>query len=315
MNQRIAFWAVFVAAIGVTVIPGCRRARPHAGSPRSATVSSDSLAEAAAVVRGARTGVLGRAVEVKTYLPAKMYEAIDGEADLFLSYDCRGLVVGQYHAGKAIVSAEVFDQVEPVNAFGVFSQLRGEAAPVAVGAGGVQIAEEAVLFWTSRFFVRVSTGSAERPALAALVDLSRSIAARLKGPSSLPAWTEALPPAASRAQYVARNVLGHGFLTHAVIGEYRVGMATCRVVLARAADEAEARNWWRRLRDFCHGSTGSAGLAAFPSETFRGADQQGQRALATHRGRYLALAVGDCSEDRMRQLLNATLTRLKPVKS
>jgi len=312
VSQRIAFWALFLLVVGAAALPGCRRARSQAGPPRSAMASNDRLAEPVAVLRGAQTRALGRAIEVKTYLPAKMYEAINGEADLFLSYDCRGLVVGHYQAGT--VSAEVFDQVEPINAFGVFSQLRGEAAPVAVGAGGVQIAEEAVLFWTSRFFVRVSATSAERPPLAALVDLSRSIAARLKGPSSLPAWTEALPPAASRQQYVARNVLGHGFLTHAMLGEYRVGAATCRLVLARASDEVEARNWCRRVRDFYHGSAGTEGLAAFPSESFRGADQQGQRVWAARSGQYLALAVGDCSEDGMRQLLNAALTRLKPLR-
>jgi hypothetical protein len=242
-----------------------------------------------------------------------MYEAIDGEADLFLSYDCRGLAVGKYQGGKAMVSAEVFDQVEPVNAFGVFSQLRGEAPPVAVGAGGVQLVEEAVLFWRSRFFVRVSVTSAERPSLAALVDLSRSLAAGLEGPSSLPAWTKALPPGAKRQQYVARNALGHGFLTHAMIGEYRVPSATCRVALARAADEAEARDWWRRLRDFYHGATEGRTSAAFPSDTFRGSDQQGQTAWVARSGRYLGVATGDCSEDTMRQLLSAALSRLKQV--
>jgi hypothetical protein len=242
-----------------------------------------------------------------------MYEAIDGEADLFLSYDCRGLVVGKYRAGKVMVTAEVFDQVEPINAFGVFSQLRGDAPHVTVGAGGVQIAQEAVLFWKSRFFVRVSVTSAERPPLAALVDLSRSIAAELKGPSALPTWTTALPPAATRQQYVARNVLGHGFLTRAIIGEYRIGTASCRVVLARASGEAEARTWWRRLRDFYHGASGGASPTALPSDAFRGTDPQGQTVWAARSGRYVAVAVGNGDQEKMRQLLSATLSRLESL--
>ena len=310
VTQRMAFCGLLAVLIGSILVSGCRP-RPSARPPRPTTTSITTLDRNTAVLRRAQSRALGSAVEVKTYLPPKMYEAIDGEADLFLSYDCRGLVVGKYRAGKMMVSAEVFDQVEPINAFGVFSQLRGEAPRVTVGAGAVQIAQEAVLFWKSRFFVRVSITSAERPPLAALVDLSRSIAAEIEGPSALPTWTTALPPAATRQQYVARNVLGHGFLTRGMIGEYRIGTATCRVVLARASGEAEARDWSRRLRDFYHGAGGGASAGALPSDAFQGTDPQGQTLWAACSGRYVAIAAGDCSQDKMRQLLSATLSRLE----
>jgi len=308
----MAFCGFLAVLTGSIVVSGCRPG-PSARPPRPKTASTTTLDRNAAALRRAHTRALGAVVEVKTYLPPRMYEAIDGEADLFLSYDCRGLVVGKYRAGKVTVTAEVFDQVEPINAFGVFSQLRGEAPGVAVGAGAVQIAREAVLFWKSRFFVRVSVTSAERPPLAALIDLSRSIAAELEGPSALPKWTTALPPAATRQQYVARNVLGHGFLTRGMIGEYRIGAATCRVILARASGEPEARDWSRRLRDFYHGAGGGAIPGALRSDTFRGTDPQGQTVWAARSGRYVAVAAGDCSQDKMRQLLSATLSRLESL--
>jgi len=317
--RRFVFWAA-TAAIAAAMLAGCQRSRPRpeaaAPTPEEAARPPADLGSAVkALQQAASAAQLGEPLSVKTYLPDEMYEAINGEADLFLSYDCGGLAVARYQVGEATVDAEVFDQGEPLNAFGVYGSLRSEeAAPVGVGAESARVADDAVFFWQSRYFVRVAAGSAERPAGDVLVDLARRIAAGLGGSSALPAWTTALPASQEQgapARYVARDVLGHGFLAHAIIGDYRVGEAECRLVVARADDEAQARDWQQRLQDFYHGALRHPDVRALGADAFAGADAQGRAVRAVRSGRYVVLVAGECDAAGARGLLSATLERLQ----
>jgi hypothetical protein len=311
-------WLVLVV---LGMLAGCARSRPE-GAPSApareeAARKGQGMEEAMQALRAAgdASGV-GQPAWVKTYQPDGMYEAIDGEADLFLSYDCRGLAVARYQAGAATVDAEVFDQSDALDAFGVYSQLRrGGTGPEAIGAEGVKVADEGVFFWKSRYFVRVSATSSERPEGGVLVALARSIAAGLEGPSRLPAWTTALPGEGREGavEYVARNVLGQAFLSRGVIGEYRVGGEACRLVLVRADDEAEAQDWQQRLRSFYQGAAGDESVAGLGSEAFVGADRRKQAVRAVRSGRHLVLVIGDCGAPEARRLLDGTLKRLDNV--
>jgi hypothetical protein len=186
-------------------------------------------------------------------------------------------------------------------------------APVAVGTEGVKMPEQGIFFWKARYFARISVISTARPTDQALTRLAQAIAAGLRGASGLPAWTKALPPDGLKragVQYVARNVLGYGFLSHAMIGEYAANGVTCRLVLARADDEAKARDSWRQLQAAYHGAADRS-LAGLGSEGFAGADTQGQPVRAVRSGRYLVLAIGRYDAGRARQLLAGTLARLR----
>jgi hypothetical protein len=99
------FIGVLVVALVAVALQGCARAtRP--GSPaatKAATPAADLGAITAALRAAGPASGLGPSQSVQTYEPKSLYESIDGEADLFISYECRGLAVAHYTSGKAMV--------------------------------------------------------------------------------------------------------------------------------------------------------------------------------------------------------------------
>lgn len=302
-----------VASLCATTVTGCTRRPAPSPPPVETTSAPTGLQAAARVLQQAAPACAAERPAPRTYAPDTMYEAIDGEADLFRSYDGQGLVTARYPVGTATVEAEIFDQGAPINAFGVFSQLRGnDSPPVEVGAQGVIIANEAVFFWKSRYFVRVTATGAGRPPIAKVVDFARDLAGGLTGSSQLPAWTAVLPAQGRTAapQYVARNVLGHGFLANAMLADYGAGESRCTLALVRAGDEAAARKVWERLKKTYGGRAEEAALAGLGDERFLGLGREERPVRAVRAGRYLALVVGKCDAAEARRLLETTLDRL-----
>ena len=328
MSLRWLAAGAVIAALGV-MAAGCARGVPRAPAPKpraeSASLPAGLRDAVQALEQAGPAADAGKPLSLRTYLPSNMYEAIDGEADLFLSYGAKGLAVARYKVGTTTVDAEVFDQARPLDAFGVFSQLRGtQGPPVAVGAQGVSVAGQALHFWKSRYFVRISGTGSHPPPGAALMRLAQGIEKGLKGSSELPAWTRALPlhtagaqaPAAGggRPEYVARNVLGHGFLSNAMIADYGSGESECRLALVRAKDETEAASEWSRLRELYSGAPDRA-LEGLAADGFVGANPQQRPVYAVHGGRHVVIVVGRCGAAEARRLLASTLERLRQTRA
>jgi len=344
MSLRWLAAGAVIAALGV-MAAGCARGVPRAPAPKPRAESASlpaGLRDAVQALKQAGAAAdAGKPLSLRTYLPSNMYEAIDGEADLFLSYGAKGLAVARYKVGTTTVDAEVFDQARPLDAFGVFSQLRGtQGPPVAVGAQGVSVAGQALHFWKSRYFVRLSGTGPQPPPAAALMHLAQGIEKGLKGSSGLPAWTRALPlhtaggqalhtaggqalhtaggqaPAreGEAPQYVARNVLGHGFLSNAMIADYGSGESECRLALVRAKDETEAASEWSRLRELYSGAPDRA-LEGLAADGFVGANPQQRPVYAVHGGRHVVIVVGRCGAAEARRLLASTLERLRQTRA
>ncbi|HEX9933932.1 MAG TPA: DUF6599 family protein, partial [bacterium] len=61
------------------------------------------------------------------YMPDNLYEYIDGEAELYLSYGFKELAALVYYAGSpedTFVTVDVYDMDKPLDAFGLYSNLR-----------------------------------------------------------------------------------------------------------------------------------------------------------------------------------------------
>jgi len=301
-----------VVLAGLLVVTGHL---PAGGAGRPAP----GLPAAKSALRGALQAVgLAEVTPIRAYPAKAMYQVIDGEADLFLSYSGQGMVAARCRAGKGEVEAEVFDQVQPLNAFGVYSQAAGSGKPAAVGAGGALVAAESVLFWKSRYFARVSSIGTDRVPPERLMALARAIAARLAGPSQLPAWIKVLParPQAKPSRYVARNVLGHSFLTNAALREYPGAGGTCTLALVRAGGEAAARSLHQRLRETYHGRPAGPDWGKLARcQPFVGTDRGGQPVWAARQREYLVVIVGRCQAGTPAALAGETLARLERLKA
>ena len=250
--------------------------------------------------------------QVRGYLPRQMYEAIDGEADLFLAYGGRWLASADCKRGKAYLELELFDQGEPLGAYGVYGQLALGGRPVAAGREAVNLNDEAVYLWQSRYFLRVNAAGGDSVPAGELVRLAQAIARQLPGSSTLPAWTGALParPGAGRPQYAARNALGYSFLSRVMTRDYPAGKGRVTLAVAQGADAKQAAATLGRLRTAYHGRPAPAAWGKLGREAFAGSAPGSRPARGLRSGRYLVILVGSAPEAQALGLASETVRRL-----
>ena len=66
--------------------------------------------------------------EPQNYIPGNLYEYINGAAEIYLAYDFKELIVGQYETEKtddeASLGVEIYDMGSEKNSFGIYSAER-----------------------------------------------------------------------------------------------------------------------------------------------------------------------------------------------
>lgn len=190
-----------------------------AALPAVAAVSSDGLPPADSVGGWRMRG------PVRTYSPQNLYEYIDGNADLFLSYGFSDLAAGDYEPiqGMGWVAVDVYNMSTPLQAFGIFgAEKPPEAQPAALGAQGYAC-DGLVAFWKGRYYVKVALVEGEDREAAGL--LAGAAAERISADPTMPVELRRLPtegrvPGSER--YVRRGALGHDFLVEVVSAEYGI---------------------------------------------------------------------------------------------
>jgi len=70
-----------------------------------------------------------RAGETETYDRKSVWQAINGAAELFVAYGFVSLRTQGYRAGKVQVTVQLYEQITPLGAFGVFQREGGAKAP------------------------------------------------------------------------------------------------------------------------------------------------------------------------------------------
>jgi hypothetical protein len=123
-----------------------------------------------------------------------LYLYIDGGAEIYREYGFDSVLVQDYRnqEGKTL-SLEIFRMADPESAFGMYTFKRtAKGESVDLGAGG-RLEGYYLNFWKGRCVVTL-TGLADDPTVRqALVQLGRSVAEKIPGPSTIPALTRVLP--------------------------------------------------------------------------------------------------------------------------
>ncbi len=126
------------------------------------------------------------------YYPETLYDYIDGGAELFISYGFNRVISRTYKmSGQPDIQVEIFDMVEPKNAFGVFSQGR-EQLDDTYGQGSLTY-EGAILFWKGRYYVSVVCDFQTSIAKQGMEALAQKIDKKIKEKGELPEIISWLP--------------------------------------------------------------------------------------------------------------------------
>lgn len=162
------------------------------------------------------------------YVPATLFEVLDGGAERYLGYGFRRLLrVRCQRGGEAAttVTLDLFDMGGDLGAFGVYSGLRpAEAGFATWGAEGYR-SGTVTAAWKGRLLVHGEADTPHEGSLALLERLVSAACERAPGSTSAPRILTALPReglVARSERYVASDLLGHEFLPGGVQASYLV---------------------------------------------------------------------------------------------
>lgn len=214
----------------------------------------------------------------KHYTPQNLYEIIDGEAELYLSYGFRELASLVYYRGTpedTFFVVELFDMGSTLNAFGVYSGFRHpEYRFEDIGTEGF-VTDYGIKFYKGDYLVDIKAGGYSESCRKAVWGAAREVARRIKDVKHAPELTGMLPAqgqAPHTLRYIQNEMLNQGFLPGGIEARYLVegGEATGFVVVFDSS--SAARKGFEELKEFCAVSGGlmnvkAPGEASFSART------------------------------------------------
>ncbi len=206
---------------------------------------SDSLAAFLPEVTGWRL-----AEPPETYTPDNLFDYIDGNAELYLSYGFRRLVSAMYvpeqgSEDEAIV-VDVYDQGTPLGAFGLYSSMcRPGLTYGEVGCEAI-VSPLQVRFWQDRYEVEINGADESQAEL--LEKFARSVSAKLPRCGEIPElkWLPEDGQVPHTLKYVADGFLGQDFLPGGFEAKYRVHGTVVTAFVTQCSTEDSARSCLHR---------------------------------------------------------------------
>lgn len=191
----------------------------------------------------------------RSYLPENLYEYIDGAAEIYLSYDFKELLVGQYkkEEGSASLTIEIYDMGNEKNSFGIYSAERFPGSNfIAIGNQGYW-EEESLNFIVGKYYLKLLCYDCGEDSENSLKLFSAEIARKVKDQGSLPPLLSLFPREGliqNSERFILRNFLGMSFLHDGYLADYRLQDAEFECFLAEGKTKEEAEGMLRQYLDF-----------------------------------------------------------------
>jgi hypothetical protein len=255
----------------------------------------------------------------KTYLGDKLYEMINGGADIYYEYGFTQVMRTEYvnSRGKSI-KLEIFEMESPAAAYGIYT------FKIGVGGKAQAIGQEALLedyylnFWKANLLVTVIGQDSEVETVQGVIALSKAVDARIAKTGKRPELPDLLlrePLAFSRPKYV-RGSLGvmnsYIFDTEDIFGvrEGLIGaVGDCQAFVFRYADESQ------RAGAFEHAATRLQISPRFKNLAMQGnqcamVGRENELLVIHQTGRYIAIVIGQ-TQDKVTSTSDRLVEKLK----
>ena len=163
--------------------------------------------------------------EVKLFDRDKLFDHINGEAELYFPYGFDGLATANYinkENKELSVVADVYRMASVLDAFGIYSNYRkSNSSWVTIGAEGFVSASQ-LMFYQDRYFIRLQVAGATVLSGDIFLALARDISGNLPAGSDEPKELDimkipALVPKSER--YLAKSLLGYAFFRRGIIAD------------------------------------------------------------------------------------------------
>jgi hypothetical protein len=179
------------------------------------------------------------------YGPDKLWDFINGAADMYLAYGFVDLHIAEYKKGKNVIKLEVYRHSNNTMAFGIYSSERSPSFRfINLGAQGYETGG-AINFFKGEYYVKIRTFSKSEKTLQAAKSLAQSVSGMLKGESKMPAALAQFPETGKKQNeetFINESVLGHKFLNKAYKANYEIGPDIFSVFILENKTPEEATN-------------------------------------------------------------------------
>ena len=247
---RLCGMALFVSVL----IPGCT-------TPRStATQTTLDLVGVFPVANAIPGWIISQKVE--TYDHDNLFNLVDGQADSFFAYGFEQVAVQRYqNEAGTLLNAEIWELATPADAYGLFSAGR-TGVLAAIGSEGDSDPGRRLAFWQDRYFA--SLNAAQPVPDETLQAFAQAIAASLPKGGERPALVDRLPQAGlvERSSIFfheemsvqmevwlgGENLLGLSQETNGVVGRYKLGDTTARLMLIEYPNSDQAAKGLKALQ-------------------------------------------------------------------
>ena len=127
----------------------------------------------------------------KLYTPETLYDYIDGGAELYLSYGMKDVASRIITLDNNEIRIEIFDMIEPRNAFGVFTHTRTHDEKQ-YGQGS-QYFTGALIFWKDKYYISITANDENEAIVSTITTLAKSIESKITTLGEIPEILDLLP--------------------------------------------------------------------------------------------------------------------------
>lgn len=186
--------------------------------------------------------------EPQNFIPANLYEYINGAAEIYIAYDFKELIVGQYEKDKeaeeASLSIEIYDMGNEKNSFGIYSAERfSESQFIPVGNQGY-LEEGTLNFVIGRYYIKLLCFDCGENSDAILKSFSNKIVNRVKDKGQFPHVLSHFPQEGliqNTEKYILRNFMGYSFLHDGYVASYMLRDQEFDCFIIEGKDEEDAQ--------------------------------------------------------------------------
>ena len=225
------------------------------------------------------------------YVPSSLYDYINGQAELYLSYGFQRLVTGTFMnptVPDEFIVADVYDMGGKLNAFGIYSIYEDEGQiPLNVGAEGLR-GDRFFALYKGPYFILITAETTDQ---AAGEHLTQLIAGSIPGDTDLPPELRYLPEKGlirGTLRYTPEGLFGYDFLPRGIKGRYKATPAPVTLFVVFCNSQSEARTVLNRYRAYIEQEATSSTLVdRLGEEGFFGEEPYHGGVMVVRSGRFV----------------------------
>ncbi len=192
----------------------------------------------------------------KNYIPENLYNYINGEAELYLSYgfqECATLTYFWGNPDDTSFVVDIYDMGTPINAFGLYSVYRHPGYQYeAIGTEAV-VSDFGIKYYQGSYVIELKAGDSSEKTRQAMEAVAKQLSGRIPDAAEPPALLTLLPLEAQvdkTLKYTANEMLNQAFLPAGLEATYRIRDEDVMGFAVLFNDAEGAKTGLEGLRDF-----------------------------------------------------------------